>query len=91
MARTKKNSKLIYPPTKHLFASLGAPRWYFQICRIHCCCAKNIYIQKQFLLERHQNTARTSYQNTTGTRRGHKDERAEGNREDEDMSNASGV
>ena len=82
--RSKKGSKLIYPPTKHthscyenmLFASLGAPRSCFQICRIPCCRAKNICTQKLFLLEHHQNTAKTSYSNTTGTRKGHKDERA---------------
>ena len=81
----QKKFELIYPSTKHthscyenmLFASLGAPRWYFPICRIPCFHVKIICIQKQFLPEHHSHTARTSYQNTTGTRKGHKDERAD--------------
>ena len=76
----QKNSKSIYPPTKHthscyvnmLFASLGAPRWYFRIDRKPCCRLKNICIQKHFLPEHHPNTTKTSYRNTTGTQKGHK-------------------
>ena len=71
----KKSSKFIYPPTKPtrtwwqnmLFASLGGPRWYAHICCPVRCHEKKTCFQKQFLLEHHWNTARTSYWNVAGT------------------------
>ena len=73
--RNKKSSKFIYPPTKPtrtwwqnmLFASLGGPRWYAHICCPARCHVKKTCFQKQFLLEHHWNTARTSYWNVAGT------------------------
>ena len=73
--RNKKSSKFIYPPTKPtrtwwqnmLFASLGDPRWYAHICCPARCHVKKTCFQKQFLLEHHWNTARTSYWNVAGT------------------------
>ena len=73
--RNKKSSKFIYPPTKPtrtwwqnmLFASLGGPRWYAHICCPARCHEKKTCFQKQFLLEHHWNTARTSYWNVAGT------------------------
>ena len=73
--RNKKSSKFIYPTTKPtrtwwqnmLFASLGGPRWYAHICCPARCHVKKTCFQKQFLLEHHWNTARTSYWNVAGT------------------------
>ena len=83
--QNQNSSKLIYSPTKHtdscyenmLFTSLGAPRWHFHNCRNMCFRQKKICIQKQFLPEHHQNTAKPSYRNTTGTRNGYKNDKAD--------------